>query len=89
MQIFYLLNKIIEKNLYTLDDMLQKLDVYYLTGEITEQEYEYLMNLILPKDEVLDDEPVVDEDLPVVDEEITEEDSPVDDEEASELPVVE
>lgn len=89
MQIFYLLNKIIEKNLYTLDDMLQKLDVYYLTGEITEQEYEYLMNLILPKDEVLDDEPVVDEDLPVVDEEITEEDSPVDDEEVSELPVVE
>lgn len=77
MQIFYLLNKIIEKNLYTLDDMLQKLDVYYLTGEITEQEYEYLMNLILPKDEVLDDEPVVDEDLPVVDEEV------------SELPVVE
>ena len=89
MQIFYLLNKIIEKNLYTLDDMLQKLDVYYLTGEITEQEYEYLMNLILPKDEVLDDEPVVDEDLPFVDEEITEEDSPVDDEEASELPIVE
>lgn len=54
MQIFYLLNRIIEKGLYTVDDMLQKLDVYYLTEEITKQEYEYLLNLVCP--------PVIDED---------------------------
>lgn len=54
MQIFYLLNRIIEKGLYTVDDMLQKLDVYYLTEEITEQEYEFLFGLVCP--------PVIEED---------------------------
>lgn len=67
MQIFYLLSRIIEKGLYAVDDMLQKLDVYYLTEEISEQEYEYLFNLVFPP---IQDE--IEEDIPVIDDEVEE-----------------
>lgn len=48
MQLYYMLHKIIERGLYTQDDMLQKLDVFYLTNTLTEQEYVTLYELVCP-----------------------------------------
>ena len=53
-----MLEKIITRGLYTQDDMLQKLDVFYLVGALTDQEYNTLYNMICPpvQDEVVDEE---------------------------------
>ena len=58
MQLYYMLHKIIERGLYTQDDMLQKLDVFYLTNTLTDQEYNTLYNMICPpvQDEVVEEE---------------------------------
>lgn len=58
MQLYYMLHKIIERGLYTQDDMLQKLDVFYLVGALTDQEYNTLYNMICPpvQDEVVEEE---------------------------------
>ena len=56
MQLYYMLHKIIERGLYTQDDMLQKLDVFYLTNALTDQEYNTLYDMICPptQDEVVE-----------------------------------
>lgn len=58
MQLYYMLHKIIERGLYTQDDMLQKLDVFYLTNTLTEQEYVALYELVCPpiQDEAVEEE---------------------------------
>ena len=58
MQLYYMLHKIISRGLFTQDDMLQKLDVFYLVGALTDQEYNTLYNMICPpvQDEVVDEE---------------------------------
>ena len=58
MQLFIMLEKIITRGLYTQDDMLQKLDVFYLVGTLTDQEYNTLYNMICPpvQDEVVEEE---------------------------------
>lgn len=58
MQLYYMLHKIIERGLYTQDDMLQKLDVFYLTNALTDQEYNTLYEMICPpvQDEVVEEE---------------------------------
>lgn len=58
MQLYYMLHKIIERGLYTQDDMLQKLDVFYLTNALTDQEYNTLYDMICPpvQDEVVEEE---------------------------------
>lgn len=49
LQIFKMLHRLIEKGLYEVDDILQKLDVYFLTDTITEQEYNTLYEMIYPQ----------------------------------------
>lgn len=58
MQLYYMLYKIIERGLYTQDDMLQKLDVFYLTNTLTDQEYNTLYEMVCPpvQDEVVEEE---------------------------------
>ena len=58
MQLYYMLHKIIERGLYTQDDMLQKLDVFYLTNTLTDQEYNTLYDMVCPpvQDEVVEEE---------------------------------
>ena len=58
MQLYYMLHKIIERGLYTQDDMLQKLDVFYLTNTLTDQEYNTLYEMVCPpvQDEVVEEE---------------------------------
>lgn len=58
MQLYYMLHKIIERGLYTQDDMLQKLDVFYLVGTLTDQEYNTLYEMVCPpvQDEVVEEE---------------------------------
>ena len=58
MQLYYMLHKIISRGLFTQDDMLQKLDVFYLVGTLTDQEYNTLYDMIcLPvQDEVVEEE---------------------------------
>lgn len=85
MQLYYMLHKIIERGLYTQDDMLQKLDVFYLTNTITDQEYNTLYNMICPpvQDEVVEEEiEEIDPDMGVEhpEVEIPEVDTPVKDE---------
>ena len=58
MQLYYMLHKIIERGLYTQDDMLQKLDVFYLTNTLTDQEYNTLYDMVCPpvQDEAVEEE---------------------------------
>lgn len=58
MQLYYMLHKIIERGLYTQDDMLQKLDVFYLTNALTDQEYVTLYEMVCPpvQEEVVEEE---------------------------------
>lgn len=58
MQLYYMLHKIISRGLYTQDDMLQKLDVFYLVGTLTDQEYNTLYDMVCPpvQDEVVEEE---------------------------------
>lgn len=53
-----MLKKIITRGLYTQDDMLQKLDVFYLVGTLTDQEYITLYEMVCPpvQDEVVEGE---------------------------------
>lgn len=53
-----MLEKIITRGLYTQDDMLQKLDVFYLVGTLTDQEYNTLYDMVCPpvQDEVVEEE---------------------------------
>ena len=53
-----MLEKIITRGLYTQDDMLQKLDVFYLTNTLTDQEYNTLYDMVCPpvQDEVVEEE---------------------------------
>ena len=79
MQLYYMLHKIIERGLYTQDDMLQKLDVFYLTNTLTDQEYNTLYNMICPpvQDEVVEEEieeidPDMGVEIPEVEDEVVE-----------------
>nr|DAR08098.1 MAG TPA: hypothetical protein [Bacteriophage sp.] len=58
MQLYFMLERIISRGLYTRDDILQKLDVFYLVGTLTDQEYNTLYNMICPpvQDEVVEEE---------------------------------
>lgn len=58
MQIYYMLERLISKGLYEKEDMLQKLDVYFLTDTISEQEYNTLHDMVCPpmEDEVVEEE---------------------------------
>ena len=79
MQLYYMLHKIIERGLYTQDDMLQKLDVFYLTNALTDQEYNTLYDMICPpvQDEVVEEEieeidPDMGVEIPEVEDEVVE-----------------
>ena len=85
MQLYYMLHKIISRGLFTQDDMLQKLDVFYLVGTLTDQEYNTLYNMICPpvQDEVVEEEiEEIDPDMGVEhpEVEIPEVDTPMEDE---------
>ena len=58
MQLYFMLERIISRGLYTRDDILQKLDVFYLVGTLTDQEYSTLYDMICPpvQDEVVEEE---------------------------------
>lgn len=85
MQIYYMLHRLIEKGLYEVEDMLQKLDVYFLTDTISEQEYNTLHDMVCPpmEDEVVEELPQEPEEnhpvvtLPEVDEEVATPDSDI------------
>lgn len=78
MQIYVMLKRLITKGNYDKDDMINKLDTYYLMGRLTDDEYMELMDMVCP--------PVVEppvEDIPLtpleppISEEIPSEDTPV------------
>ena len=58
MQLYFMLERIVSRGLYTRDDILQKLDVFYLVGTLTDQEYNTLYDMICPpvQDEVVEEE---------------------------------
>lgn len=46
MQVYKILKKAIEKQMYPKEKLQQMLNVYYLVGQITEEEYSELVELL-------------------------------------------
>ena len=46
MQVYKILKRAIEKQMYTKEKLQQMLNVYYLVGQITEEEYLELVDLV-------------------------------------------
>ena len=51
MTTYKLLKLLIEKNRYTYEDMMRKLDLFFAIGRITEEEYVELTGLLTKPDE--------------------------------------
>lgn len=90
MQIYVMLKRLITKGNYDKDDMINKLDTYYLMGRLTDDEYMELMNIVVPPEV---EEPPVEEIPEETPEEEVTEDTPTilpsfPDEDATVLPEV-
>lgn len=48
MQIYVMLKRLITKGNYNKEDMINKLDTYYLVGRLTDSEYMELMEMVNP-----------------------------------------
>lgn len=58
------LKLLIERNRYTYDDMMNKLDVFFAVGRITDEQYIELTGMVVPPEPAVPDEPTS-EDPPI------------------------
>lgn len=56
MSIYHLILRLIETGDFIEADLMEKLDVFYMMDEITDDEFDHLMSLIQPEDTPLDEE---------------------------------
>lgn len=50
--IYHMLKRIIESGNYNKDDILNKIDTYYLVGRITDEQYLELLSLIMSQEDM-------------------------------------
>ena len=65
MQIYVMLKRLIQKGNYDKEDMINKLDTYYLMGRLTDDEYMELMDMVCPpavEEPPMEDIPAIPED---------------------------